>query len=507
MYEGLKGNKKGPRSTASKIEEVMNYVDAKYVEDLDDEKFAEEVIEEALDRLDPHSRYLTAEELIVDNENLQGNFDGIGIEFNIIKDTIVVVSPISGGPSAQLGILSGDKIVKIEDEVVAGVGIETDEIIERLRGERGTEVQISIQRLGVTEWIDFNIKRDEIPIHSLDVSYMLDDEVGYIKLNRFSATTTKEFRAALRELNEQSMSKLILDLRQNPGGYLSAATEVSDEFIDKKRVLVYTEGDHQKRRQYTSKVPGLFEEGELVILIDEGSASASEIVAGAVQDWDRGKVVGRRSFGKGLVQEQFRLSDGSALRLTIARYHTPSGRCIQKPYDQGEDAYNNEVNNRLESGEMVSADSLVVADSLKFVTPGGNVVYGGGGIYPDVFVPLDTASISNDFFRLRTLIPNFSYTYFGENQQKLRDSYTTVKQFKDSSQLDQTLISSFRSYLSKEKLKYNKEVFAEKRGEIATYLKAYVARQLWQNDGYYQVVHENDETLQRAYEELKTPAG
>ncbi|NRA49611.1 MAG: S41 family peptidase, partial [Phaeodactylibacter sp.] len=352
-----------------KIEEILRYVEAKYVDDVDKEALTEEVIDDLLSKLDPHSNYISAEELMAVNEQLKGNFDGIGVEFMLLEDTIVVVTPLVGGPSESAGILSGDRIVQIADSTIAGVGMNSDDIIRMLRGEKGTDVEIGILRGNETELRRFTVTRDEIPMNSVDVAYMLDETTGYIKVNRFSATTYEEFMKALEGLVEnQDMEDLVLDLRHNPGGYLQQATNMlSQLFRDKDKLLVYTEGDAVSRSEYSSTGRNFFDVEDVVVLIDEGSASASEIVAGAIQDHDRGVIVGRRSFGKGLVQEQYKLRDGAALRLTVARYYTPSGRSIQKPYDDPE-AYDLEMYDRYETGELEAAKNMVVEDSTEYYT-------------------------------------------------------------------------------------------------------------------------------------------
>ncbi len=397
--------------THSKLDELMRLIEVKYVDTVSQEMLVDDAINEVLGKLDPHSFYIPGEELQAVNENLDGNFEGIGIEFYIVKDTIIVVSPISGGPSEALGIRSGDKIITIEDSTVAGVEISNKQVINKLRGPSGSKVRVGIARSGVPGLTEYSITRDKIPLYSLDVGYMVDDSIGYIKINRFSATTYTEFMEQLRKLNNQGMRRLLLDLRQNPGGYLNAATMIADEFIGGNDLLVYTQGKAYDRTDYNAKADGEFENGCLAIILDEGSASAAEILAGAVQDWDRGILVGRRSFGKGLVQEQYDMSDKSAVRLTVARYYTPSGRCIQKPYEEGSDEYFHDLERRYESGELYSMDSVSFPDSLKYYTPKGRVVYGGGGIMPDVFVPIDTSYDYVTMGKLQAFIPQFVYNY------------------------------------------------------------------------------------------------
>ena len=507
LYEKLKGK---PTynimlgSDVGEINEVFNYINARYVDTVDNEQLTEKVIQETLKDLDPHSNYIAPDELEDVNEQLQGNFEGIGIEFSLIKDTIVVVTPITGGPSEKLGIQAGDKIIKIEDTIVANVGITNAKVMEKLRGKGGTTVHVSIYRNGVDELLDFAIKRAQIPLVSVDINYMLDEEIGYIKINRFSATTYDEFYKALINLKEKGMKKLIVDLRQNPGGYLDAAVNILDELIDGKKMVVYTSGRNYKGKEYHAKRSGMFEYGELAVLIDEGSASASEIVSGAVQDWDRGTVIGRRSFGKGLVQEQYGLSNGGALRLTVARYYTPVGRCIQKPYDEGRDAYHEEIEERFKSGALQNADSnKVKSDSLIFKTLiKKRDVYGGGGISPDIFVAADTTGMETFLIKTRGLIPQFSYDYHSHHKEKF-EKFADLAQFKSQYDISEALFEQFKSYVKQELGFLDGKILERDKVELKTYIKAYIARQLWNNDGFYPIMHELDETLETAHEYLE----
>lgn len=508
MYEKLNG--KAPKMShvkgISELQEVFSYIDAKYVDGVNDNKLAESAIEAALKELDPHSNYISPEDLQAVNEDLQGNFEGIGVEFSIVRDTIMVVTPIAGGPSEKLGILSGDQIIAIEDSIIAGTGMTNEQVVKRLRGEKGTVVNISIKRKGLKDLLKFDIERDDIPLYSVDVNYMMDEETGYIKINRFSRDTYNEFMDALSGLKGKGMEKLILDLRQNPGGYLTAAVNIADEFIDGQKLLVYMQGQHYKRKEYRAKRAGLFEGGDLVVLVDEGSASASEIVSGAVQDWDRGMILGRRSFGKGLVQEQYDLSNGGALRLTVARYYTPTGRSIQKPYEEGVDAYRNEIVERYEGGELQSEDSVKVEnDSLVFKTLiDKRTVYGGGGIMPDTFVPLDTSQNELFAIQVRSLIPEFAYQTFNNNQERYR-KYETVEEFRSNYSVDETLFNQFKTYVQQadlEEAEYDEAILMRDKETFKTYIKAYIARQLWHNDGFYPILHELDETLKEAYQKI-----
>ena len=383
-----------------KFGRLLRLVDGYYVDTANVDKLTEKAIVHLLSELDPHSVYISKEEVDRMNEPLQGNFEGIGISFNIHKDTLLVTSIISGGPSEKVGIRAGDRILQVDGKNIAGTGIKNNDVFEMLRGEKGTTVELQVLRRNSDGLLDFSIVRDKIPIHSLDASYMLDDETGFIKLNKFSATTTQEFTEAVKDLRSKNMQNLILDLRGNGGGYLKTAIAMADEFLEPGKLIVYTEGKSYPRNYTYATETGSFEKGRLVVLIDEGSASASEIVSGAVQDWDRGLIIGRRSFGKGLVQRPIPLPDGSSVRLTIQKYYTPSGRCIQKPYDEGVEAYRKERLERYSSGEFFTLDSLKMPDSLKYFTQNNRIVYGGGGIMPDIFVPVDTSQTSDYFVDL-----------------------------------------------------------------------------------------------------------
>ncbi len=488
-------------SNSKKITNLLNYVQEEYVDSIDLDGLTESTIISLLDQLDPHSSYIPARELDATNEQLNGNFDGIGVEFNIINDTIVVVAPINGGPSEKLGIRSGDRIVSIEDSVVAGTGVKNQDVIAMLRGERGTKVKVEIARRGVKKLIPFHIERDKIPIHSVDTGYMIDDEVGYIKISRFGATTYDEFVEKLDALRSAGMRSLILDLRGNPGGYLNAAINICDEFLSNGKLIVYTEGRSRPKDSAYATRKGDFESGKLAILVDEGSASASEIVSGAVQDNDRGTIVGRRTFGKGLVQEQVELADGSAVRLTIARYYTPTGRCIQRPYGKDEDYYA-EFYKRIENGELYTADSISVDEKERFVTAGGKVVYGGGGIVPDVFVPLDTTAYS-EFHRqlINTgLLREYAVDYATTNRSQL-NRFDTAKKFREQ--------FAFASSTYADLVKLSKEKGidvsdADKgRSEVLNNLKALIARSKWNGEGFYLIINEEDKTIQAALETLR----
>ncbi len=491
-----------PEAT-EKFIRAMRIVNFFYVDSVDNGKLVEDAIRGMLKELDPHSVYLSAEELRQANEPLQGSFDGIGVQFNIINDTIVVVSPVPGGPSEKVGILPGDKIVEIDGEKSTGSNVNTNFVMERLRGERGTNVDVGIYRRGVSEILDFTITRDKIPINSLDAAFMASSEIGYIKLNRFSRTTIREFRDALRDLMAQGAIHLILDLNYNSGGFLDVAIDLADQFLDRDKLIVYTEGSASPRQEFKSTNAGNFKSGKLVVLINEGSASASEIVAGAVQDWDKGLLVGRRSFGKGLVQRPFELPDGSAIRLTTARYHTPTGRSIQRPYEEGTESYYQDLSNRLRSGELVSAENIQFPDSLKYFTKvNKREVYGGGGIMPDFFIPLDTNSVSTYYSRLlRTgAINTFSIEYANENRDQLLQSYPEIDYFISNFEVENDLLEKLYTHASSQGIERTEDQTEQGDERLELRLKALIARSLWDFNAFIQVSMQADEAFLRAVE-------
>lgn len=490
-----------------KLMEVMNKVSNYYVDSINEEAFVEKTIVQMLHELDPHSSYISADELKEMNEQLSGEFEGIGISFNILNDTIFVVGTIPGGPSEQVGIMAGDRIIRVDGEDVAGIGIANSGVQKRLKGEKGTEVDITVYRKLTDQEIEFTIKRDKIPVFSLDASYMAGDNIGYIKLSRFSQTTASEFVTALKELQKDGMESLILDLSGNGGGYLRIAIELADHFLTKGRQIVYTEGDKVPRRDYKATSKGLFEDGKLVIMIDEGSASASEIVSGAVQEWDRGVLVGRRSFGKGLVQQPFSLSDGSEVRLTIARYYTPTGRLIQKPYDEGFDDYAMDIFNRYSSGELNNTDSISFPDSLTYKTLVKNrIVYGGGGIVPDYFVPIDTTTYSEYYRKLisRGVFNQFVLKYLDTNRPSLEKKYRNFSAFKSkfdpSPEMDNLI-----AFAEQKGISYEKEDWKLSGERIELLFKAYVARDLWETGSFFQIYNEFDPIYLKAKEILANP--
>lgn len=485
----------------NKLNDVLNYVKQEYVDTIDQKHLVDATIEQMLEHLDPHSAYIPAEELQAVNEPLEGNFEGIGIEFHIQEDTIMVVSVIPGGPSEMAGLIPGDRIVEVDGKKIAGIKITNSDVMKNLRGQQGTKVKVKIYRRNAKDLLDYTIARGKIPIYSVDVSFMINKETGYIKVSRFAANTYEEYRAAFDKLKKSGMKNLVLDLRSNPGGYLDAATKLADEFLPDKKLIVYTEGKARPRTSYYSTQEGTFESGKLEILIDEQSASASEILAGALQDWDRATIIGRRSYGKGLVQEQTVFPDGSGMRLTIARYYTPTGRSIQKSYSDGLEAYNEDLNNRFKHGEFESADSVKFPDSLKYKTPGGKTVYGGGGIMPDVFVPLDTTTDSDllrDIFRLG-LLYQYVYNYVDENRQQLK-SYKSFEEFNSSFRVDDEKLNRFISFAYKNGAKSDEKGLKKSGDLICNLLKANIARQLFQNSGYYPILLQEDNTFAKALE-------
>lgn len=446
-----------PKKTEQKINYALQLFRFAYVDKVDEPKLVQDAIIQMLKDLDPHSVYISKEELDKMNEPLVGNFDGIGVQFQILKDTIYVVDVVTGGPSEKVGIIAGDKIVAIDDKAATGDSINTNFVFSKLRGKKGTVVKVSILRKNKNKVLDFNITRDKIPLTSIDAIFMATPEVGYIRLDRFSRTSMDEFRKALSDLKAQGMKDLIFDLRGNSGGYMDIAIDLADEFLNADKLIVYTEGTSSPKQEYKSTVKGGFEKGKLVIMIDEGSASASEIVSGAVQDWDRGLVVGRRSYGKGLVQRPFDLPDGSVIRLTTARYHTPSGRCIQKSYSDGLDDYYSDYMKRYTSGELLSPDKIKFPDSLKYQTNNKRTVYGGGGITPDIFIPIDTSRI-NDYFidlRRKNVLNDFTMDFIDKNREDLLKKYPDFKKFQSDFVMDKKFMTDFEKAAEKAGVKKN----------------------------------------------------
>lgn len=491
---------------AFKFAKFLDLLEAYYVDSINSETIVDEAIVDVLGSLDPHSTYIPADELKKMREPLEGNFEGIGVEFNILKDTLYVIAPISGGPSERLGVHSGDKIILVDGKKITNIGLTNEDVFGLLRGKKGTEVTISILRQNVKGLIDFKIVRDKIPIYSIDASYMLNENTGYIKINRFSATTVDEFKEAESKLKSKKAQNLIIDLTSNGGGYLDAAVKLADEFLPENKMIVYTQGINNPRREYLSTSEGSFENGNIIVLIDEGSASASEILSGALQDWDRALVIGRRSFGKGLVQREFMLPDESALRITVANYYTPSGRLIQKPYNEGIEKYELEVYQRYNNGQLLSKDSIHFPDSLKFQTLiKHRTVYGGGGIMPDIFVPFDTSYYTvyyRDILR-KGILNRFTLEYVDQNRIKLLKTYKEFKEFEKGFVVDEALFGRFTSFAEKEGVKYNAENIKISSVQISTMIKALVAKDLYGRDEFFQIYNTSNETYLKAIEVLK----
>ncbi|MCU0421270.1 MAG: S41 family peptidase [Bacteroidia bacterium] len=487
--------------TNDKISELLQIINQAYVDSVNADSIEERTIETILTNLDPHSVYIAANNVKQANEGLEGNFEGVGIEFSIIDDTIMVANVIKDGPAFKAGLIAGDRIIMVDTTRISIKGITTEKVFKLLRGEAGSTVELTCYRPTKKSIIRKKIKRGVIPIYSVDASIMLDNRTGYIKIERFAATTHEEFIQAITDLKSKGMEQLVLDLRNNPGGYLSSATGLADEFIAGKKLLVYTSGRMNNRAQYESGKVGAFEQGKLIILIDEGSASASEIVSGAIQDWDRGIIVGRRSFGKGLVQESFQLRDQSAVRLTVSRYYIPSGRCIQKDYKAGNEAYEMEINHRFEIGEVQDEKKFIQADTTVYFTGNGRKVYGGGGITPDVFVPADTAYLNPFYYALfdESLLNRFVFYYVDEQREKLVSTYLDANSFNLHFSINQQLWNSFLSYVkqhSKKSFSTKEITLAEKKSKQM--LKAMIARQIWREEGYYRVLSSEDNAIQKA---------
>jgi carboxyl-terminal processing protease len=498
-YIGNRNNREISKQN-SKLEEVLYYINNNYVDTVNKDKLMESAIKSMLESLDPHSSYATAIENKAQQESLDGAFEGVGIQFNIMNDTVMVVHTIAGGPSEKAGIKAGDRIVMVDTQKVAGIGISNDKVFKMLRGKKGTTVKIKILRPGVTAPLTFNIVRDVIITYSIDISYFIEKETGYIKINQFGGTTVSEFYKAIVELKTAGMKRLILDLQGNSGGYLEAAIQICDHFLKKGEMIVYTEGKNTKTEKVYATSKGEFEEGTLIILIDEFSASASEIVAGAIQDNDRGIIVGRRSFGKGLVQRMINLNDGSSLRLTIARYHTPSGRGIQREYENGIDAYYDDFLKRYEDGEMSSADSAKFDPKLQYKTKKGRIVYGGGGIMPDIFVPLEKNNLSEGYKQLinSTLIIEFCFNYTNEHKDQLTKKYKNGEQYVQNMVITDQILQEYISFYKQKNGPKNLTLSGIEKAQIKTWLKALIGRNLYQEKAFYPILNKEDKVIQRA---------
>ena len=489
---------------AQKLGTVLYLIENFYVDTANIDKVTEDAIVAALKELDPHSAYISKKDVEKANEPLVGSFEGIGVTFQLIRDTITVISPTAGGPSEKVGIMAGDQFIKIDGEESVGKKVDNEYVQKHLRGKKGTKVTVSVKRGNEKELLDFEITRDKIPLNSINAAYMLDNHVGYIKLDRFAQESAQEFKEAFAKLQAQGMESLIFDLRGNTGGYLNTAIEMVDQFITENKLIVFTEGIHSPRQEWRSTAAGLYTTGKLVVLIDEGSASASEILSGAIQDHDRGVVIGRRSFGKGLVQRPFNLPDGAQIRLTTSRYHTPSGRCIQRPYEKGVEDYAKEMEKRLKHGEYYHADSIHFPDSLKFKTDGGRTVYGGGGIMPDIFIPVDTAYNSKLYTNLvrKGALNRFTTDYALKHRDNIKAQYVDFERFNKDFTIGKDLVEGLKKAAEEAKVEWNEEQFARSEKFLLLQMKALIARNVWETGMYYQVMADTDPGIQKALEVL-----
>lgn len=490
------------RTAISDVQNALLYTDYFYVDSVKTDKLAEDAIRGMLKELDPHSTYLTADEVKSMNEGLGGNFEGIGVRYQMEHDTLFVINTVSGGPSEKVGVMAGDRIIAVNDTTIAGVSMSNKEIQRRLRGDKGTMVKITILR--ENESIDFNIIRDKIPVYSVDGYYMATPEIGYIKVARFALTTPNEVEVALKELEKQGMTSVIIDLQGNGGGYLESAVQLASLFMNKGEMVVYTEGRREPRKNHYANRENPFK-GDMIVMIDEESASSSEIFTGAIQDWDRGVVVGRRSFGKGLVQRPIELPSGAMIRLTIAHYFTPSGRCIQKPFKKGEhEAYRKDIATRWKNGELLSADSIRLPDSLKFTTHGNRIVYGGGAIMPDVFVPMDTTKVVKSH---RTLIARGYYSrwilnYFKENQKKLHELYANFEAFDKGFVVTDKMIDDLCNTARRDSITIVDAEIDSARTVIKEQIKANIASDLFEQGSFIRIMNRRSNTYKEAIDIL-----
>ena len=492
-------------SQSNKLDEVVKYINSYYVDTVNTDQLFETAINSMLQELDPHSTYANAVDNKAMMESLEGAFEGVGIQFSIMNDTIMVISTVSGGPSEKQGIRAGDRIVTVDGKNVAGIGIQNEEVMKLLRGKKKTNVTIGIMRQGYPQITDYTVTRDVIPTYTVDIAYMVDTQTGYIKINQFGATTAKEFSNAIDQLKKKGMSKMILDLRSNSGGFLDAAIHICDEFLPKGEMIVYTEGLHVPTDKIYATRYGNFEKGDVIVLIDDFSASASEIVAGAIQDNDRGIVVGRRSFGKGLVQRQIDLSDKSSVRLTVARYHTPSGRCIQREYGKGTEAYYEDFIDRYYRGEMSHSDSIKFDENQKFKTKNGRTVYGGGGIMPDYFIPLEDDSTLNAYYQVlnSSAIIQFAFNYATDNKEKVMKQYPTAESYVKGMTVSNDLLKQLLNFYTQKTGLKVKDLNNESIKELKVWLKALIGRDIYQDEAFYPVINSSDKTFLKAVELTK----
>lgn len=494
-------------SPLRKLQIAEMAINSLYVDSVDERKLVEDGIKGMLEKLDPHSAYTTAKETKSMNETIEGSFEGIGVQFNIVQDTLLIIQPTVGGPSEKVGILAGDRIVTVNDTIIAGVKIAREEIVRRLRGKRGTKVRLGIVRRGINGVLTFTVTRDKIPLNTIDASYMIAPKVGYVRIGSFGTTTYNEFMENTDSLRRQGMQDLILDLQDNGGGLMQGAIDIANEFLEKEDLIVYMQGRAVERRDYRARGNGKLRRGKVVVLVNEYSASASEIVSGALQDHDRATIVGRRSFGKGLVQRPVEFNDGSMMRLTIAHYYTPTGRCIQKPYTMGDkEAYAADIEQRFKHGELYSADSIHFADSLRYETLRFHrTVYGGGGIMPDVFVPLDTTQYTQFHRQLaaRSYIINANLKYVDDNRKQLRKAYPTFDDFNSNFELPQSVVDALVAEAAKDKIvpKDEKEL-RQTMPMLRLQLKALVARDLWNMNEYFAVINSRSHIVQKGLEEI-----
>jgi len=493
------------KSSSGKLEAIIDLIRNAYVDSISTDTLIEKTIPQLLKNLDPHTAYIPAKDMVEVEEEMRGNFGGIGVQFSIQNDTVMVVDVISGGPSSKLGIMPGDRIVTVNDTILTAKGLKNERVLSKLRGEKGTEVNVGIKRKGIKDLINFEITRGDIPIYSVDVSYMIDPSTGYIKVSRFGEKTYEEFMDGMKKLDQQGLKNVIVDLRGNPGGYLNAVIRMVNEFLDKGELIVYTEGNSQARKTYQADSRGAYRDKGIVVLIDDFSASASEIFAGALQDNDRGWIVGRRSFGKGLVQEQIPFNDGSAVRLTVARYYTPSGRCIQKPYDKGTDEYYKDIMDRAIHGEFQKADSIKYTNNLKYKTLSGRTVYGGGGIMPDYFVPADTMGYSEYYSKItqKGLVYQFALD-FADSHRKELSSYTKTTEFETYFQKT-NILNLFLTFAEKKGVKASAKDLNVSSEIIDHQVKAYIARNIIGEEGFYPIIKNIDKALLEAIEKTKIP--
>lgn len=492
-------------SNVNKFDAIVNLIQNAYVDSISTDSLIEKTIPQLLKNLDPHTTYIPAKEMVGVEEEMRGNFGGIGVQFSIQNDTVMVVDVISGGPSSKLGIMPGDRIISVNDTSLVVKGLKNEKVLSKLRGEKGTKVNVGIKRKGFKVPLAFSIIRGDIPIYSVDVNYMIDPTTGYIKVSRFGEQTYEEFMEGMKALDQQGMKNVIVDLRGNPGGYLNSVIKMVNEFLDKGELIVYTQGNSQARKTFQADSRGAYRDKGIIVLVDDFSASASEIFAGAIQDNDRGWIIGRRSFGKGLVQEQIPFNDGSAVRLTVARYYTPSGRCIQKPYNKGNDEYYKDIMERAIHGEFQKVDSIKYSDTVKYKTLSGRIVHGGGGIMPDYFVPADTSGYSDYYSKVtqKGLVYQFALDYADANRKEFSN-------FKTSAEFEAyfgkvNVLNKFIAFAEKKGVKTNTAELKLSSKIIDNQVKAYIARNIIGEKGFYPIIQNIDKTLLEAIEKMKIP--